>query len=315
MYSIVARIILLVFLTHCFNFLGFGQKNEQNSKSLLEEFVPQKKVDYSFFVSNRDSEEGSYNVFKIRSGLPPISTVIIRGNFIFSENPDQKKAKITIYNTSTDVRIGIFNTNAQTGKYLIILAPNIKYRFEVEIQGLEKMEYIVEVPLKIDYEVCKQEIKVKENDSGKLELNIKNWFVEENKNIFILTTYNDSTEQNLSNYLTDDVKEVEQLKVDKSKNQKSFSNIDELVKKQIEEEKKKPKKAKMFFDNKDFKNARILYEQLIMLDSEDSFMNYHYGICLFHTEKNKSKSIKSLEIAALLNNRYIRLGRIFYLNV
>jgi len=76
----------------------------------------------------------------------------------------RKNAKISVYNASNNDLVGIYNTNAYTGNYLLILAPNIKYQFKVEASGYGAPQEIVEIPLKIDYEICQQDIKLKVNE-------------------------------------------------------------------------------------------------------------------------------------------------------
>ncbi|MGZ5192150.1 MAG: hypothetical protein ACXWCZ_14165, partial [Flavisolibacter sp.] len=233
-----------------------------------------------------------------------------RGHMEVIGNPNEKRAKISIYNVSNNALVGIYNSSAYTGNYLLILAPNIKYLFKVEVSGYGITEEVVEIPLKIDYEICQQELKIKLNEKKKPVLMINSFFADENEKVFYLKAIVDTTKINSDIAFNNDelTKQVG----------KSSSNIDELVKNQLEEEKKRPEEALHAFKNNDFEKALSLYTNLLKNDPADPFMNYYYGVCLLKLDRNKAKAINSLLIASTVKevpvDVFFHLGKAYHLS-
>ncbi|MBC7695490.1 MAG: PD40 domain-containing protein [Burkholderiales bacterium] len=271
-----------------------------------------KKRKFIYFVSNRLSDDDKYDVFKVTPSSQSPALIVIRGHMDVIGNPNEKKAKINVYNVSNNALVGTYNSNSYTGNYLLILAPNVKYLFKVEVSGYGTTEEIVEVPLKIDYEICQQDIKIKLNEKQKPVLMINSFFADENEKVFYLRSTIDTTKLNSENTaLNDGVDKVD-------KNGKGYSNIDELVKKQLEEEKKKPEEALTAFKNNEFEKALGMYAGLLKNDLADPLMNYYYGICLVKLDKNKAKAINSLLIASAVKETpadvFYYLGRAYHLS-
>lgn len=260
-----------------------------------EESNPAKKKNFVYFISTRISDDDKYDVFKITPGIQAQSLVVIRGQMEIIDNPNQKRAKINVYNVSNNELVGIYNTNQYTGKYLLILAPNVKYLFKVEVSGYGTTQEIIEVPLKIDYEICQQELKIKLNEKQKPVLLINSFFADENEKVFYLKTAVDTTNNGLLASIDENNKAI-------GKDGKEYSSIDEMVKKQLEEEKKKPEEALKAFKNNDFEKAYTLYSELLQNDHEEPFINYYYGVCLLKLERNKAKAINSLQLASAVKD-------------
>ena len=253
-----------------------------------------KKRKYNYFVSDRLSEDSKYDIFKIIPTSQSPSIIIVRGHMETLDNPSQKRAKINVYNASNNELVGTYNTNSYTGNYLLVLVPNVKYIFKVEVKGYDMMQEIVEVPSKIDYEICQQELKIKLNNKQKPVLLLNSFFADENEKVFYLKSFIDTAGINTDN--TDIANERNNNP--NAKNAKEYSNIDELVKKQLEEEKKKPAEALKAFKAADYERALLLYGALLKNDLSDPFINYYYGICLLKLDKNKAKAINSLQLAS-----------------
>lgn len=224
-----------------------------------------------------------------------------------------KKAKISVYNVSNNQLVGIYNSSAYTGNYLLILAPNVKYLFKVEVSGYGTTQEYVEIPLKIDYEICQQDLKIKLNEKNKPVLIINSFFADENEKVFYLKSVVDTTKINGDNqiFTSDEIKR----QINKTG---QTDNIDELVKKQLEEEKKKPEEALTAFKNNDYERALEIYGSLLKNDPGDPFVNYYYGVCLLKLDRNKAKAINSLLIASNVKevpvDVYYYLGRAYHLS-
>ncbi|MES2514845.1 MAG: hypothetical protein V4580_11905 [Bacteroidota bacterium] len=266
---------------------------------------------FIYFISNRLSDDDKLDVFKVTPGNTAPALIVIRGHFEIVGNTNEKKAKISVYNASNNELVGIYNTSQYTGNYLLILVPNVKYLFKVEASGYGTTQEIVEIPLKIDYEICHQDITVKLNEKQKPVVMISSFFADENEKVFYLKSVIDTAKLHDAPINDELTKQVD-------KNGKLYSNIDELVKKQQEEEKKKPEEALAAFKANDFEKALSLYGNLLKNDPGDPFVNYYYGICLFKLDKNKAKVINALLIATGIKeippDVYYYLGKAYHLS-
>jgi tetratricopeptide (TPR) repeat protein len=284
-------ILIVLFQAISTSILAQKDSTSQKTSEIKEEPTVKKNKKFIYFISTRLSDDDKYDIFKITPSSTSPALIVIRGHFEVIGNPNEKKAKISVYNVSNSQLIGIYNTNNYTGNYLMILAPNIKYQFKVEVSGYGATEQIVEIPLKIDYEICQQDIKIKLNDKQNPILLINSFFADENEKVVYLKSFIDTTKINESASI------AEELTKQVDKNGNLYANIDELVKKQQEEEKKKPLEALAAFEANDFEKALPLYEMLLKNDLSDPFMNYYYGVCLYKLNLNKAKAINSLLVA------------------
>ncbi|MBI3518914.1 MAG: PD40 domain-containing protein [Bacteroidetes bacterium] len=316
MRPLLFKLILLAVFECMGSFLLAQQKDSVTAKltEVKEDINAPKKRKFIYFVSNRASDDDKYDVFKISPGSQSPALIVIRGHMEVLGNPNEKKAKISVYNASTNDLVGIYNTSMYTGNYLLILAPNVKYLFKVEVSGYGTTQEVVEIPMKIDYEICQQDIKLKLNEKNKAVLLINSFFADENEKVFYLKSTVDTTKINPDNQILTNDELTRQL----DKNGKSSSNIDELVKKQLEEEKKKPEEALAAFKSHDYEKALTLYGSLLKNDPGDPFMNYYYGVCLLKLDRNKAKAINSLLLASGVKevpvDVYFYLGKAYHLS-
>jgi len=307
----------LLILLSVLTLASYSQKKDSAAIAppVKEEALHVKKRKFLYFVSNRVSEDDKYDMFKFIPSDREPGIIIIRGHVEILDNPSKKRAKITVSNITNNEVVGIYNTNSYTGNYLMVLVPNVKYQFKVEAEGYEIMREIVEVPLKFDYEVGKQEIKIRRNEQKKSVASINNFFTDGNEKIFILKNTADSTKREAEKAGYAETETVKPLEVKKDKN---YSTIDELVKKQLEEEKKKPVEALKAFKNKDFETALPIYADLLKNNPGDPFINYYYGICVLKSTRNRARAITCLEIAAHFKETprdlYLHLAKAYQLS-
>ena len=257
--NLVTKKYSFLILCWLFAIYAFAQKKDSISapSSIIKEDVPHtKKRKFIYFVSDRSNEDHKYDIFKIIPSDREPGIVIIKGHIDIPEIPTQKRVKISVYNISNNELVGIYNTNKYTANYLMVLVPNVKYLFKVETDGFQPSQQIVEVPLKIDYEVGRQEIKIMHTEQKKTSLFITSAFSEPNEKVLQLRSSPDSIKKESGNdaYIWKDNKKGAETKTDKP-----VSTIDEMVKKQLEEEKKKPIAALKAFKNLDFETALPLY--------------------------------------------------------
>jgi hypothetical protein len=300
--------LLLFFL---FPALLLAQKKDSLSpKKDTKEDALSKKRRFNYFVSDRLSEDDKYDIFKITPVNQSPSAIIVRGHLEVTGNPNQKKGRISVFNVSNGDLVGVYNSSGYTGNYIMVLVPNVKYSFKVEVSGYGSLEDVVEVPLRIDYEICRQDIRIKLNEQKKPEMTITNFFADENEKVFYLRSKPDTVKA--ESPLADVSMKGKDGKAE------NYSSIDELVKKQLEDERKKPAEALKAFKAGDFESAFAYYSGLIKNDPADPFMNYYYGICLLKLGKNRAKAINSLQLASRYKevppDVYYYLGSAYHLS-
>jgi len=255
-----------------------------------------------YFISNRNTTADNFEMYKARTNQSGISSCVIKGNFEVDGFAHMRKAEIAVYNISNDELVGIYNTNAKTGNYLIVLVPNVKYEFVVNTYGYAPIKKIVEVPnyasTNVLDDLSSQKMKLKmEGDQVKLSLNT--WIVEEKEpTLFLLTVYNENQEEThhveLYQALDEEFNEIAESSRKQLK-ETDFGDIDELLKSQAAAENKKPELAEKAFKAKEYKKAIEIYSQLLKLDPSDPVANYRKGVSLYHTEQNKLKALPYLK--------------------
>jgi hypothetical protein len=283
-------------------------------KEIKEDQLQAKKRKFTYFVSDRLSHDDKFDIFKITPTEQSPYVIIVRGHIEVVGAPKQKKARITVYNASNNEMVGVYNSNGFTGNYILVLVANVKYIFNVEVSGYGNLKEEVEVPLKIDYEICQQDMKIKLNEKNKPVLLVHNFFTDEHEKMFYIKASGDTSR--VINDSQGSGTEESNPKI--SKNVKNYSTIDELVKKQVEEERKKPGEALNAFKSNDFENASVLYGALLKNDPGDPFANYYYGISLLKLNRNKARAINSLQLASNFKEMpydvFLYLGKAYHLS-
>jgi hypothetical protein len=260
------------------------------------------KSDAYYFVSNRFNTDGKYTMYKARTNQSGISSCLVKGNFEVEGFPNMRRAEIAVYNISNDELVGIYNTNSRTGNYLIILAPNVKYEFVVNVSGYAPIRKVVEVPsfasTNVLEDVSTQKILLK-MDGEKVNISLNTWILEEKEpTLFLLTVYNENQEESHNVELYQPKEDEFEEKDRRKLKETDFGTIDELIKSQAEAERKKPELAEKAFIQKEYQSAIEMYSQLLKLDADDPIYNYRKGVALFHTNQNKLRGLPYLRKAA-----------------
>lgn len=291
------KIVILTAFTF-FSEIIYSQKDSINAEKIsnyTDDVLSIKKRRFTYFVSNRYSDDSKFDVYKCLPYSNKANVILIRGKFEATDNSKIKKAKLSLYNASNSELVGVFNTNGYTGNYILVLVPNVRYILKIEVQGYGIFKELIEVPMKIDYEICQQEIKVRLNEQKKGSCNLLSFFSDENEKVTYIKAVTDTTKI----ISITDVDDNSNSKENKSGKQKKVaSTIDELVKDQLEEERKKPLAALAAFKIKDFETALNLFGELLKNDPIEPFYNYYYGVSLVKLNKSRVKAIHSLQIAS-----------------
>lgn len=279
--------------------LLISQNDSLKNKSLnTDDFFTPRKKKFVFLVSNRFSEDSKFDVYKTIPHSDSINAVIVKGKFEALDNPKFKKIKISLFNASNNQLVGTYNSNQYTGAYLLCVIPNVRYLMKIELAEYGMFREILEVPLKTDYDICKQHITVQKIDK-KGVINVNNYFTDEDEKVAYIKSINDTTE-----ILTSNKEFLEYTPAGKTVpvKLKSNSKIDEIVKQQLEEERKKPVVALASFMAKKYEIASQQFSDLLKKDPFEPFYNYYFGVCQFKLNKNKLKTIQSLQIASTVKD-------------
>ncbi len=277
--------LLTLLLPTAVTAINAPSSNNSNEDSLAA-FQRIKK--HYYFVSNRQSELGEIDLYKIRTHQQALTACIVKGRFEVPHRPNQKRARIMVHTLHNDELVGLYNTNAN-GDYLMVLMPNVKYRLVVNTPGYDTLSAVVEVPFYANSdayaEVSKQQIKLQQNpETGATLLDVKNWFVEaEERTLFLLTVYKDTT--NEPSFL--EFHDAESVPFEH--NSANYSNVNELLKKEAELARKKPAQAAKAYEKGDYVNAYRLYAQLLAINANDAVASYRCGISLFHLGARKTR--------------------------
>ncbi len=135
----------------------------------------------AYFSSDRASEGGKIDVYKVKVKVFPIQNTVVAGTFSNDVNPNDLMATIKVQDIKTDKLIGIYTVDKKNN-YTILLPNAGKYKFIVETPTSEKIHAgLVEVKPQTELKALKQEIKLVNND-GLESLVITNLFDQSHEN-------------------------------------------------------------------------------------------------------------------------------------
>ncbi|AEA45147.1 PD40 domain-containing protein [Fluviicola taffensis] len=113
----------------------------------------------AYFASTRQSENGKIHVYKVRVDRVPLQLAIIKGDFISTINPENKKVTIKVVDFNSGDEIGVFKSNDK-GKYLITLPKAGKYTYEMTVDGSTSVHKSqVTIPILKEFKPLKQKIQ------------------------------------------------------------------------------------------------------------------------------------------------------------
>ena len=124
-------------------------------------FVTDQAEITAYFASNRTNEFGEVTVYKVLTERAPAQLSVISGTFVAESNPDQKKAKITVIDKSTQETIGVYETD-DNGNYSIEIGKNGgEYQFNIETNEVDPIHTgVVSIPKQDEFEVLGQELRL-----------------------------------------------------------------------------------------------------------------------------------------------------------
>jgi WD40-like Beta Propeller Repeat len=138
-------------------------------------FISDTEGKTAYFSSKRESAEGAIAVYKIKLERKPLELAIIKGTLTKKTGDQQAKATIVVTKILKDEVVGVFNTNAADGSYMLNLPNGGKFLFSVEAEGFKKSSEVVVIPTQQEIKPMKQEIELV-NENGQDKIIIKNEF-------------------------------------------------------------------------------------------------------------------------------------------
>ncbi|MFP5470656.1 MAG: hypothetical protein ACLGGV_03600 [Bacteroidia bacterium] len=132
--------------------------------------------EYAYFSSNRASKGGYYDVYNIRNQTIPFTNIYIVGTFK-NEIGNNLAISIKVEDNSKNI-IGLYNSQANTGAYMIKIPKTGNFNYYVELEGNQRLYAAqVEVPSSSAM-MIKQELILQEIDGDEM-LVVRNLFDEQ----------------------------------------------------------------------------------------------------------------------------------------
>lgn len=89
-----------------------------------------------YFSSERPGGVGGQDIYQITFSSSQLEYLVVRG-VVTDASEEPIKARIMLTDAAGEELIGVYNANARTGRYLMVVEPNEKYTMTVEAPGFE----------------------------------------------------------------------------------------------------------------------------------------------------------------------------------
>lgn len=244
-------------------------------------FMPDLTGEKAYFSSNRRSPTGGFNLYQIKMPKPSLEFTIIKGHFMTADSVPNFSASIAVYNTNNQEIVGIYNTNVNTGNFLMALMPGIKYEFVLECDGFKEHTAFITVPVQTEVFALRQNVRLKKEGAFEI-LKMDNFFTKEeadNAPVYALTKQ--------------DFKQDEILDGNKSLPERlAESKKPDAIQLQI------LASAKQLFINKQYIKAAKQYAKVAPVIELDAAHSFYYGKALYNVSKDFETTLTYLEKAA-----------------
>ncbi len=249
-------------------------------------FMPDLTEEMAYFSSNRRSPTGGFNFYEIKMPKPPLPLTVIKGHFMTSDSIPNFSASIAVYNTNNQEIVGIYNTNANNGNFLMALMPGIKYEFMIECDGFKEHTAFVTVPSQTEQFALRQSIRLKKEAAFEI-LKMDNFFTQEeaeNAPVYKLTIKDFETEE-------------KQVVATNPK-----PSVFEKFKKPTPEQQQILNSGEQFFTNKQYLKSAEQFAKVAPLIELNNKQSFYYGKSLFSISKDYEETLKHLEKAGMDKN-------------
>lgn len=148
-------------------------------------FITNYDADYAYYSSGRESSPGKIEVYKIKLPQQPIELSVIKGYYLNKVQSQSEEARISVMRASDKKLIGVYTVNKK-GEYIISLPSDELYTFVIEAEGYLPHAENIFIPLQTQFQLLKQEFKLKKDKLGE-EITIVNHFSEEEQDKSIIS--------------------------------------------------------------------------------------------------------------------------------
>lgn len=87
-----------------------------------------------YFSSERPGGLGAQDIYQVRFPSSQLEYALVRG-LVVDGREEPVRARIVLEDEADGDIVGIYNTNARTGRFIMVLAPRTAYRYRVEAEG------------------------------------------------------------------------------------------------------------------------------------------------------------------------------------
>lgn len=128
------------------------------------------------FASSRSSKQGELDVYKVLVKSAPAEITLIKGNFSNEIRPENKLAKITVVDASTNAQIDVQYTDPNSGDYVLSFPRSGRFKFLVEVEKSNQIHSgVVDIPKSSGIKAYLQNMQLV-SSSGVEKLLINNLF-------------------------------------------------------------------------------------------------------------------------------------------
>jgi len=112
----------------------------------------------AYFSSSRSTPPNKISVYKLNIEKKPSEWLVIKGIILPNRSGQSLLATITVKNYLDNSIIGVFNSNDNSGKYLLLLPNGVNCVFTVECEGFATQSQLITIPLRFENYPIKQEM-------------------------------------------------------------------------------------------------------------------------------------------------------------
>jgi hypothetical protein len=114
----------------------------------------------AYYSSDMEGGYGGQDIYNINILYDDERKAIFKGVAVNIDTQQPIKAKITIIDLYTRKIHGIYNSNTQNGKFLLILQPGRNYKLLAEAKGFEEQSQIIEVKENLKQKIFELDIDI-----------------------------------------------------------------------------------------------------------------------------------------------------------
>lgn len=113
-----------------------------------------------YFSSNRPDGYGDKDIYYANLEKEEANLIVLKGVITDSTSEHPMEAQITVKDQQTDEVIGVFSSNSESGKYLVVLPEGKNYIFSIAAEDYNECSEIINVPNLEGFEVIDKDIKL-----------------------------------------------------------------------------------------------------------------------------------------------------------